>query len=270
VDNLTESERKRGQLIRMIQSFYQEGASIPEIARIIGKDRKTVTKYLQGDPDILCRSNATGSPLDKYTDLIVHDIKSGFTQSTIAKKLKALGYEGTLTNARMYIGKVASANGLEIRKYCNGSVLYNEDGSKKAEFDYITRKGIFQYLWMDGDLTEAHRDHLWKEMPVLWEIERCIKEFRRIFTRKSIPLLHLFIDRYKSSAIKELSSFANGLEKDIDAVENSVSSDLSNGFVEGTNSKLKMVKRTMYGRCNKQLLEAKLMYHLPGRKGPNY
>ncbi len=45
-----------------------------------------------------------------------------------------------------------------------------------------------------------------------------------------------------------------GLEKDLSAVENSVASPLSNGFVEGTNSKLKMVKRTMYGRCNKPLL----------------
>lgn len=35
---------------------------------------------------------------------------------------------------------------------------------------------------------------------------------------------------------------------------------LSNGFVEGTNNKLKMVKRTMYGRSSKVLLETKLMY----------
>ena len=34
----------------------------------------------------------------------------------------------------------------------------------------------------------------------------------------------------------------------------------SNGFVEGTNSRLKMIKRTMYGRCGKRLLEAKLRY----------
>ena len=67
-------------------------------------------------------------------------------------------------------------------------------------------------------------------------------------TRKTCALLYLFIDRYKSSQIKELASFATGLEKDISAVENAVASDLSNGFVEGTNSKLKMVKRTMYGR----------------------
>ena len=36
--------------------------------------------------------------------------------------------------------------------------------------------------------------------------------------------------------------------------------DYSNGFVEGTNSRLKMIKRTMYGRCGRQLLEAKLRY----------
>lgn len=46
----------------------------------------------------------------------------------------------------------------------------------------------------------------------------------------------------------------------MDAVENAVAYDYSNGFVEGTNSRLKMIKRTMYGRCRKQLLEAKLRY----------
>lgn len=33
----------------------------------------------------------------------------------------------------------------------------------------------------------------------------------------------------------------------------------ANGFVEGTNNKLKMVKRTMYGRCNFPLLRTKMM-----------
>ncbi|MFW5676302.1 transposase [Acetivibrio ethanolgignens] len=45
------------------------------------------------------------------------------------------------------------------------------------------------------------------------------------------------------------------------AVENAVASDLSNAFVEGTNSKVKMVKRTMYGRCSQKLLAAKLLYN---------
>ncbi|MDY3765929.1 MAG: transposase [Lachnospiraceae bacterium] len=59
--------------------------------------------------------------------------------------------------------------------------------------------------------------------------------------------------------MKELSRFASGLEKDLSAVENAVTSPLSNGFVEGTNSKWKMIKRTMYGRCDKELLVAKFI-----------
>ena len=66
-------------------------------------------------------------------------------------------------------------------------------------------------------------------------------------------------EKYKNSSLKEISRFASGLERDLPAVENAVASPLSNGFVEGTNSKLKMIKRTMYGRCGKELLAAKLI-----------
>lgn len=74
-----------------------------------------------------------------------------------------------------------------------------------------------------------------------------------------MPYLYFFIEKYKNSDLKELSRLASGLEKDLSAVENAIASPLSNGFVEGTNSKLKMIKRTMYGRCGKELLTAKLI-----------
>ncbi|MEG1573440.1 MAG: transposase, partial [Bacteroidales bacterium] len=92
------------------------------------------------------------------------------------------------------------------------------------------------------------------------ELSVSVREFIEIYQKKSMLRLYLFINKYKESSIIELSRFAVGLEKDLDVVENSVTSSLSNGFVEGTNSKLKMIKRTMYGRCNKVLLEAKMMY----------
>ena len=59
--------------------------------------------------------------------------------------------------------------------------------------------------------------------------------------------------------IKLIKKFTESMENDLEAIENAVSSPLSNGFVEGTNSKLKMIKRTMYGRCGCRLLAAKLM-----------
>ena len=57
----------------------------------------------------------------------------------------------------------------------------------------------------------------------------------------------------------KLSRFADGLNQDLEAVLNAVVSDLNNGFVEGINNKIKMVKRVMYGRCKLPLLKAKLI-----------
>ena len=259
VDNLSEAETKRRKLIVQIQELYKTGASIREIARITGKERKTVKKYIEGNPDELCRSNKLGC-LEGYKDFIIKCIQKGMIQSAIARELTTLGYTGTISNARQYIRTIALQYGMEISKYSNTQARYNDDGTVKPKLDYITRKGIFNYLWMNTELTQAHHDYLWQQLPILQEMERCIREFREIFDKKSMPNLYLFIERYKFSEIKEIASFANGLEKDICAVENAVASNLSNGFVEGTNSKLKMVKRTMYGRCSKQLLEAKLMY----------
>lgn len=60
--------------------------------------------------------------------------------------------------------------------------------------------------------------------------------------------------------LNALKSFAEDLKRDIYAVENTVAYDYINAFVERTNSRLKMIKQTMYGWCGKQLPEVKLRY----------
>ena len=139
-------------------------------------------------------------------------------------------------------------------------------GSTGKQEDYITRKGVFKHMWINMDLTKFHQSYIYDKFPDLWEIHSYIKEFRNIFQKRKVVLLYLFIDKYKSNKIKTMRSFARGLEKDIDAVENTVAYDFSNGFVE-TNSRLKMLKRTMYGRCSKELLEAKLCYIRQDKNG---
>lgn len=256
INKLSEAETKRKGLIVQIQELYTSWISICEISRIIGKDRKTVRKYIKGNSDNLCRSNKHNKHgcLERYTEFIIESIQKGLTQSTIIEELITLGYTQTSSNARKYICTVALQQGLHISKYSNVPNGY------KADSTYITRKNIFNSLWLNMKLEQSQHEYLWNQLPVLQEVEQCIRAFRGIFEKKSMPQLYLFIERYKISGIKEIVSFAKGLEKDIYAVENAVASNLSNGFVEGTNSKLKMVKRTMYGRCSKELLEAKLMY----------
>ncbi|ESW64086.1 hypothetical protein X773_33105 [Mesorhizobium sp. LSJC285A00] len=56
-----------------------------------------------------------------------------------------------------------------------------------------------------------------------------------------------------------VGSFANGVEKDIAAVRNAVISSWSNGQTEGQITKLKLIKRQMYGRAKIDLLQARLV-----------
>lgn len=113
---------------------------------------------------------------------------------------------------------------------------------------------------MNKSLDEKYAiSQIYSSYSVVLEIKKCINEFREIFRRKNMPFLYSFIENYSKSSISAIRSFAHSLEKDINAVENAVASDFSNGFVEGMNNRTKVIKRTMYGRCGHKLLSAKIM-----------
>ena len=264
VDNFPNYSEKRYQMICQIQEFLNEGCSYREIARRMGAGRNTIAKYRNGNPMELSMYGVRQCKLDPYYDFIIQCLKSGWSKSKTVKAVYEKGYTGSKSNAFDYLVKIEEKLNEQftpqpyIRTMTEG--LKYRTGSCGKDKDYITREGIFRYMWMNTELTEEHKCYVLNQYPHIYELHNCIKEFRRIFEERKVPLLYLFVEKYSKSEIKALRSFANGLSRDIDAVENAVAYDYSNGFVEGTNSRLKMIKRTMYGRCGKRLLEAKLRY----------
>ena len=68
------------------------------------------------------------------------------------------------------------------------------------------------------------------------------------------------LDAWVANARASLvSSFATGVLKDIAAVRAAITQPWSNGQVEAQITKLKLVKRQMYGRAKIDLLEARLL-----------
>jgi transposase len=65
-----------------------------------------------------------------------------------------------------------------------------------------------------------------------------------------------WLERAKSSLV---ASFANGVLKDKAAVAAAITSPWSNGQTEGQITKLKLVKRQMYGRGKLDLLQARVI-----------
>jgi transposase len=62
------------------------------------------------------------------------------------------------------------------------------------------------------------------------------------------------------SEVTELKGFARGLLQDRAAVEAALSSESSNGQVEGQVNRLKFLKRSMYGRGGFDLLKARVLH----------
>lgn len=83
-----------------------------------------------------------------------------------------------------------------------------------------------------------------------------IADFHRMIRRKAENELAPWIDRARESLV---ASFGNGVAKDIQAVRAAIVSPWSNGQTEGQITKLKLVKRQMYGRGKLDLLQARLI-----------
>ena len=115
-------------------------------------------------------------------------------------------------------------------------------------------------------LMTTARDHLSKTdtvtiaaiesgVPTLVEARSLLDRFHAMIRWKS-PDLENWIGDAASSL---MASFAAGVSKDKAAVAAAITSVWSNGQTEGQITKLKLVKRTMYGRAKVDLLEARLL-----------
>lgn len=259
VDNSDEFNPKSVQLYESIHEYHDAGYSNRAIALRLHCSRNTITRYLNGDFKSLCKKDLT-SGISQFHAFIVKELTAGVCRKDIIRHLLDKGYQGKQTAAYDYMNAIIKREHIEIAVYRSSSTEIIQKRKALQKYECITRTEIMNLLWDNLDFPISIHDYIMEHYPVIRILRNCIREFREIYEKKSMPLLYLFINRYMSSDLVILSRFAKGLQKDIEAVENSVASPMSNGFVEGTNSKLKMVKRTMYGRCGYKLLSAKLLY----------
>jgi transposase len=111
------------------------------------------------------------------------------------------------------------------------------------------------------------RDHLTKaetvtvaaieqSIPMLADAHALIGRFHAMIRKRAEIELEPWIDESKRSLI---GSFANGIANDKGAVHAAITQPWSNGQVEAQITKLKLVKRQMYGRAKLDLLQARLI-----------
>jgi transposase len=82
----------------------------------------------------------------------------------------------------------------------------------------------------------------------------------RWFGNASARSAPLWLHEAKTCSLAEFRRFARGLEKEYDALSAALSEQWSNGQVEGQITRLKFLKRQMYGRAKIDLLRLRVLH----------
>ena len=219
----------------------------------------TVAKYCTGSPEKLAEgARGNFAKAEPFQEEIISMLNNKNKRKDIYSFIVKNGYTGGISQLDNYCRHLVEMGKVEAPVFLGVDEL--DDGQTKIKYHYVTRHQIFRYIWTGESDIGTDDLGLIKDMfPVIRVLRECIFQFRNIFEKKSKEALSDYITRYKSSGMESLKKFAESIEKEIVPVSNAVVEEYSNGFVEGTNNKLKLIKRVGYGRCKLALLRSKIV-----------
>jgi len=256
---LTIAELRRKERICEIQYLLDQGYSAVYIKTLLKTSYNAIRRYKDGDPDLLCRwpdkPGSQSQALEFHREFIIQMLSEHCSKASIFKELVSRGYPLKRTSFNVFCNRLAQERGLQKATNTVGKPL----NTVRQKRHTVNRRDILKYIWRGNGLAVEDIAAISEQYPLTAELKACVNEFNTIFDEHSEQLLLTFIDCYATSTHKHLKSFTKGLKTDIAAVTNAVLLQYSNGYLEGNNSRLKMIKRTMYGRAGLPLLRAKII-----------
>ena len=180
------------------------------------------------------------------------------------KEIREMGYTGTYYSMAKHI--------VQLRKE-----MPREKKSKSSQkrtpvpstpsANQVRPFSVRQTAWLfvkdrqkiDGDKAK-YLEQLLAKSDDFQKLYMLVHQFWEIVNERKKDQLNAWLSDAKNSGIVELKNFAQGLEKDLKAIEAALTYEWSNGPVEGHNNRLKMIKRQMYGRAKFDLLRQRVLY----------
>lgn len=252
------AQQRRIQQQKAIKDLSAQGWPQAAIAQKVGVNIRTVQRFL-ARPDFPEKSpNAAlgQSILAPYKQQILAWWNANIRRPNVLMALlKPVGYEGSTRTLQRYISHLRSAQGLPPSR-----VRVTQPLPKVVDLQTppLTPRRAAYLLVLKPENREPDDTALLEKLASQHsDIERLIDpadEFLQLLRQRKADAFDSWILKALTCKIQPLKRFAEGLLDDYDAVKASMSTDVSNGPVEGLNNKLKMLKRQMYGRAGLDLL----------------
>jgi transposase len=219
----------------------KSGVPIKEIVRRTGHSRGLVRKILRGQRSDVFRVRE--SSLETHLQWLDAQWSAGHRNaSDLWRCLKKQGFRGCLRVVSEWASRRRRAEKTE------GALDRTPSSRTIARLLTIGRDDLSKSETVTVAAIEGG-------VPLLVEARELIAGFQAMIRTKSLADLEPWLKRAQSSLV---ASFANGIAKDKAAVSAAIISIWSNGQTEGQITKLKLVKRQMYGRGKLDLLQARV------------
>jgi transposase len=246
---LTHAERlqhegylRREEAYGVIRTLAQAGTPIKEIVRRTGRSRKLVREIVRGGGgDVFrCRSNS----LEPHLAWLDAEWAAGCRNGAeLWRHLQASGFRGSLRVVAEWATRRRHADSVgseRLRKPPSARVLSR---LLLSERDRLTKEDAITLARIE------------RGVPALVSARDLVDRFHRMVRDRDPAVLPALIGDLAASI---LASFGKGIAADRAAVTAALVEPWSNGQTEGQITKLKLVKRQMYGRAKLDLLRARL------------
>lgn len=246
------STQKKEIVIDKVRNLAVKGLSLTEIATEIGISPPTVKKYMDEtfNPANVQYHTKRSSPLKPYTSIIDEMLCAKRKFVEIEAVIRAKGYKGAASTIRMYATRQ--------RRIIQAARMESFENTEIIERKWVV-KLLYQPIDKVRQITHSQVERIINEYPIIGTLYDVVHSFKEMMFAKRVHELDGWIDSVKQLGIAEINSFADGLLRDLDAVKNAIRLDYNNGLAEGHINKLKLIKRTMYGRHSFKLLRNKLL-----------
>jgi hypothetical protein len=147
------------------------------------------------------------------------------------------------------------------------------DGKKISGYDYPTTPvevhcwSVRRVAWLliraPNALTsddQAALDRVLEASPAILCAYQLAQDFQQIVRQRASEAFEPWLQELAGSGVPAPQTFAAGLEREKAAVLAALTLPWSNGQTEGQVNRLKLIKRSMYGRANFDLLRLRALY----------
>ncbi len=248
-------------MYQQVHELAAEGKTQAEIISRLHLHRHTVRKYLRMPTFVAYYCSPHPSAVEPYRAYLQERWQQGeVTIKTLWQALQGQGFTGSYKSVWTFVRNWPLPAGMTPTSSSSTVAVSTRRGAPATRTPWQVKWLLLHKPEELNAKDAAYRQALFGLSPPLSSLSALGQDFVRLIRERQSEALLPWLERAKGCPYEELQRFAQGLERELPAVQAALTEPWSTGQVEGQITRLKLLKRQMYGRANLDLLRLRVLH----------